>query len=733
MKDRKQSGHFHYPTRLAQMIADIARLYQPSTAIDPNCDDLTVLNHCDFLAAKRAIFRNPNSLDQAEATGTDIDLGIGDFWREPLDELFDLVITTTLPFGARIEIGGRIKKLDEIIANRCLDIVAPNGICILIVPSHYLYLSVYNSLRERILDYMSLDASIEITPSTLRDSLEISIPLTLLVIRNGPQKSQGTFLAKYESGSESEIVSSIESGTGDFFVQSDKLRDRWDRSFHDPAYQKLENKLKGFETKALRDIAQIRRGKPTTRDQYSDFGEILIVSPRHVHSGDLTVTDRDRCVSNVDDSELLQPGDVLVSLSRPSVCVYQPDSPPAIAGMQVAVIRSLQGNYIATFLRSEMGSSIFQQQMDRHSKGTTIESISPSDLIKIQIPILPLEDLNSISDEAISEADSSELEALKTELLRVRHMLETSEARRESAESQLEEEKTTNRENNAHHQLVESQLGKILEQQTVLNSQIDQVLKILTGMREQIDSIKQGSRKDEEKLSLICTQLEEWTKQSVSQKRNFAGYVRIVQSWLDEWDILDQLTQQFLPSAEHLYDELERLKASDFSPFIVQYCRSLENEILTKLFVTYHEDFNKRISNKECFLKSDLIDLESGDLHPKTGKFAKALKNDQQKYTLGDMKWVMGLMKSGGKTLASSPLLQDFKAFSLKYFDERITQKDFLKMLTEITDDYRNKSAHPYLMGKSEADKCLQLVRRSLTDFLESYQSDSNPLSDKDK
>lgn len=725
MRDRKQSGHFQYPTQLAQMIADIARLYEPRTAIDPNCDDLTVLKHCDFVDSKRAIFRNPNSLDRAKATDTDICLESGDFWREPLDELFDLVTTTTLPFGARIELGGRTERLDMIIADRCLNIVAPNGICFLIVSSNYLHAPRFRSFRDRILDYMSLDASIELAPSTPRDSSANRIPLALLVIRNGPQKSQGTFLAKYELGSESEIVSSIENGSGEIFVQADKLRERWDRSFHDPAYLRLETKLEGFETRTLSDIAQVRRGNHRVRDQYSDFGEILVVTPRHVHSGDLTASERDKYVTAVDDSELLQPGDVLVSLARPSVCVYQPDSPPAIAGLNVAVIRSIQGDYIATFLSSESGASLFQQQMDRHSRGTTIESISLSDLRNIQIPMLPLEDLNSISDQAISEADSSELEALKTELLRVRHMLETSEARRESAESQLKEERVSNRGNDDHRQLVESQLHKILEQQTAMNSRIDQVLQVLTGMREQIDTIKQGSRDDEEKLALISNQLEEWTKQSVSQERTLSGYVSIVQSWLDEWDKLDQMTQQFLPSAEHLYDELERLSASDFSPFVLQYCRSLENEILIKLFVNFHEDFVARIADKESFLKSDLE-------NPKTGKFAKALKNDQRKHTLGDMKWVMNLMKSGGSTLASSPLLQDFKSYALKYFDERITQKQFLQLLGEINDDYRVKSAHPYLMDKSEADKCLQLVRRSLTDFLESYQSGSTPLSGED-
>ena len=124
----------------------------------------------------------------------------------------------------------------------------------------------------------------------------------------------------------------------------------------------------------------------------------------------------------------------------------------------------------------------------------------------------------------------------------------------------------------------------------------------------------------------------------------------VVQTWLDQWNLLDTLTQRFLPSAEQLYDLLGKQDGADFSPFIIQYCRAFENEILTKLFCAYHDDVRRRIPDLISFVASDLSATQ-------TGKFAKSVRDDKRKYTLGEMDWTMQLIKSDGTTLKSSRLL----------------------------------------------------------------------------
>lgn len=80
--------------------------------------------------------------------------------------------------------------------------------------------------------------------------------------------------------------------------------------------------------------------------------------------------------------------------------------------------------------------------------------------------------------------------------------------------------------------------------------------------------------------------------------------------------MLDEASQKFLPLAEFIFDELNRLPDADYSPFILQYCRTLENEILKKLFEAYHDYMKAAEVNKEEMLVDDLG-------NDKTGKFAE--------------------------------------------------------------------------------------------------------------
>ena len=105
----------------------------------------------------------------------------------------------------------------------------------------------------------------------------------------------------------------------------------------------------------------------------------------------------------------------------------------------------------------------------------------------------------------------------------------------------------------------------------------------------------------------------------------------------------------------------------------------------------------------------------------KSHKFALYLKAKNKKYTLGDMNFIMQLIKPGGKTLSKSALLQDFRQFTLNYFDERIVEKEYLDQINRITEDFRNKAAHPYVLDIQIAQNCLVIIRKCLNEFLLCY------------
>lgn len=209
-------------------------------------------------------------------------------------------------------------------------------------------------------------------------------------------------------------------------------------------------------------------------------------------------------------------------------------------------------------------------------------------------------------------------------------------------------------------------------------------------------------------------QMEHWIATSISH-RSIDSYIAIVCSWLAGWDRLEKASQTFLPQAEMLFDGISQSHADDYSPFIIQYCRALENEILNKLFRAYTNNVHERMKDITACLHEELKDN-------KTGKFAKALLNREVTYTLGEMSFILSLMKKGGKTLEGSSLLKDFQTFVVRYFDERILDKRYLDQIDAINKDFRCKAAHPYILDVEAAQRCRVQVRQCLNELILNYR-----------
>ena len=718
MTEGNAFSRFCIPSHLAAFLGRLGAIYHPKTAIDPCCEDVSALAACNYVADRRALFRNPTALKQAERMAPSVQLELNDITRVHLDRQFDLVLTV-VPFGAIDYVAGKRNRLDMLMAERCLDLVAQNGACLLIVPPGFLTALSLSAFRNRVLDDYSLDAVIELPPRSLWE--QAAVGGALLVIRRGPARRAGTYISSYEIRNSEELFVGIREGVGHFCVSTDNLRGRWDRHFHDPVHHEIEERIGRFETKRLDELGEIRRGIYRFQGA-SDNGEYVVLTPRHLRADSVVLSDRERYV-NSDTSEsfarsVVLVGDVVVSLMQPHTYVYQRHDPRAVAGPHVAIIRAKDNEYISTYLNTADGRQLFQAQAKRHASTLGgIRHLSISALREIRIPILPLDDLNAVSDKGIRAATADELDVLREEILRLKKKLE-------KAEAQLEQERRGDI--SAHERLVEQRLSLILERQQVMQATVDRIVFILTTMREDVCSIKRSSRDDAEKFARMYSKLDLWMEEAAGQKRTMEEYTRVVRTWLDHWDRLEPLTQIFLPSAEHLYDELERIGADDFSPFVVQYCRSLENEILLKLFSAYHDDLRGRIADILAFVAWDLAE-ETPKKQRKSARFAESVKKDDRRYTLGDMNWVMQLIKPGGSTLAASALLQDFRAFVLRYFEAQIAEKEFLDRVKEINNELRNKAAHPSLVPKEMAEKCIALVRMSLCELINAYRESPAP------
>lgn len=248
-------------------------------------------------------------------------------------------------------------------------------------------------------------------------------------------------------------------------------------------------------------------------------------------------------------------------------------------------------------------------------------------------------------------------------------------------------------------------------------TRLQQELSALTDHLISLKRLMNIGENEAEREDEAIAQMTRWISASIAKEsKSVDSYIDTVRSWSANWDRLDRASQSFLPQAELLYESIAQTGGQDYSPFIIQYCRALENELLTKLFATYTRDLHARYpASTDVFLAKDLK-------NDKTAKFAKSLEKQQVTYTLGEMNFIMGLMKSGGQTLEASVVLQDFRSFVLQYFSERIVEKAYLDQIDRINQDFRCKAAHPYLLDAEVASRCRDQVRACLNELILSYR-----------
>ncbi len=622
-----------------------------------------------------------------------------------------------VPFGQRIEFQGRRWYAEDLTAQRCLPLISSAKGGLLIVSPAVLTASAFASTRKLIQKSIGVRAIIELARRTV--SNRMTMEAALLVLSSGRASKGLTFMGAWDGKNTDVIIRSVAENSGDFFVDTNSLTDRWDRRFHDPAYQETENELGGLETRSLGDMAECIRGDHQICRDAGDVGSHRVVRTANLIEGQIEPDKRDRFIDlaleNSNRRGVLRPHDLLLCpMSLKTAMVREVDL-PAIANPNLMILRSDESEYINTYFQSESGQDLFCRQAERLQRGTTIARLSTSDLQEIQIPILPIDELSAATPDAIDKAEPSELLELREKLTRVLQGKERLEAKlADERELRLSQAELFARE--VTEQL-DRKLLPVKQGIDQLQTTLSDVAKTLNAMASDVQTIKQSNRSEDEKLTRMMVQLKRWTKEVEGNRQVMEEYTELVQCWNENWDLMESNSQVYLPSAEHLFDEFEKIDGADYSPFVLQYSRALENELLRKLFIEYDLDLQAR---EDVF--ESLTSAEKND--PKTGVFAKMLRSRRGNYTLGNMYRIMQLIKTGGKTMLKSPLLQDFRRFTDQYFEECICDKEFTGQIQTIVDEYRNKAAHPDLIDRDRAIACQQLVRSSLIALLGAYRRD---------
>jgi hypothetical protein len=235
-----------------------------------------------------------------------------------------------------------------------------------------------------------------------------------------------------------------------------------------------------------------------------------------------------------------------------------------------------------------------------------------------------------------------------------------------------------------------------------IDSISNQIGDLLGGFKE----LKEEVRSFDEKISLMNLKLSR-IEENIDENE-LEDYYVLSQNCYCNWDVLDDLTRKFIPVAEYLFSKLQKFQDADFSPVILELCRAIENEFLTKIFRKYSlKLIDERGRNLDRFLLLDQANQE-------TRIFAKAIKKAVRtrnpEYTLGQMNTILSLLMLEEK-VNNSPLLQDFSSYiSNEYDAARLLHTDYIRKINGVVNDFRNPSAHPEFMDLSKAQECKDIM-----------------------
>lgn len=685
--------NYKIDSKISQLIAELLALYKPKSIAELNFNEENILKYCYFTDDKELIefpelifdnnfFNNEKLLNFSKQLNA---------------------IVCEFPF-----IKNSSNYFNKLIFES-LDNLANDGILCLILPYTFTVSFSYSKIRIKLLKEFAIDFIIDLS---LNNQFTSSKKVLILIRKNKPNKK--IYFGKIDNYDFSieDFKNNIINNSGDFWVDYYKLEDRLDRSFHDPKYNQLKEYLNNNETKKLEDLADILIGRYIENQFLSKFeSKIQFIKFNRLKNNNIlfhsdkeyldTKTLDIKTLNNKFSHLILQEGDIVISSffkSNLNLYTVTKNDPKAIIGKGLTIIRpkSAIGEYIKSYLSHKEGVELLKEQLNMKSKGELVHIVNARQIKLIKIPIIPLKNLNleSISDSNINTSNTIELQFIKNEIEHTLNYVDN---------------------NSMLFEYIKNRFDKIDKKLSELGNKVDTVIDTLTILSENIQKVKNLPREDEEKLTKINRLIDEKLSE-LNFKKDWNDYIEDVKNWFLYWDFLDEASKVFLPSAEYLFDKISNLGSEDYSPFIIQYCRAIENELLKKLFETFHNEIKNTYS--EEILKQLLID-EMEFPENKAKEFAKYILMNNSKYTLGQMNYILGLTKLGSSTLKNSKLIQRFRSFILVYYNEMVIEKVYLSKINTITSDFRNKSAHPYILTLDIAKECQVLIRDGLNYFFE--------------
>lgn len=710
---RNNNRFLFLPDNLAKLVANLAQSSNPVSCINLNSNLGEILSNCDKIKSKIGIDINAQNTELAKYLNPSL-------YFENLDPLsytsksrFDSVICFP-PLGLKIQVNGRKAHSEQLYLRKSLELLNDQGTAVFIVANNFLTAPIYDELRNIILEKFSLETLISLPKGILRNT---GVDLSILVISQNKSN-----LTKYYKIKDS-AFSNITLEDCDFSVLTDNLFERWDYNFHNPKNREYEKELKNKETKRIDELVEVVSGTHFSKDEIKQEGDFLWLTNLNISNGNLTLTNNDKFISKKaysirEQNAILQNGDILIpriQRNKESFYIHSDIEKKIIAFQHYIILRGKNADYVATYLNTDNGIKLFNQQIQRHARGSVMPTISISDLKKIEIPILPIEDLELASKRKLEKLSYEELLKINDKYISLKK--EFTKLKENQTNTAYEEQL------NGLHAV----LAEVLQSQKVMTGKLDNIQSTLLEMATDFQSIKTLPREIDDKINRLYESLDQKLDVLTSDQKKLDFYITEIKGWFDFYDLLESKSKKYLPEAEYIFDKISNLENPDYSPFILQYCRALENELLKKIFRAYVQSLIDRKIEIDKEFEWDLGRKDSGKPNSEnTLKLAKHLQRCLKKseeewfFELGSME--VNLRYLIGRTAEKSPLLVDLKSFVLNRFEEEILNIEYLDEIKTIIKDYRNQSAHPNLIDAEKAKKFHREMKVCLIELMGNFK-----------
>lgn len=343
-----------------------------------------------------------------------------------INEKFDFIYCLPAFAGKGDELTNKFitNQTDGIAIENMLNLLPSTGVLSVIIPARITFAGGdIARLRSHITDRYNVDSIWVLPEGTFRPYT--SIKTYVLNISTTLKEAVTIGIVEYENdkfkAAEQKVLPMTE------FLKLEDWRVEIIMSSDDENIQRF--KSSNLERAKLKDLAEIFRGKSILKKDIS-IGKIAVLNISDIDNGEInysnmdSITEEERKIKRYE----LNDGDLVLTCRGTAIktAVFRKQDRIVIASANVIVIRpkaEILGEYIKIFFESPIGTTLIKS----YQRGTTIMNINHTDIMEIEIPIVPMKNQLELAEKH------------KKEFLLYKEMIEQAELRWQEVKNTLYE------------------------------------------------------------------------------------------------------------------------------------------------------------------------------------------------------------------------------------------------------------------------------------------------------